>query len=250
MSTHALEIAGLSVQYNGQIALEEVNLALPEGAFLSVVGPNGAGKSTLLRTALGLIPHAKGRIEVFGNTPKNVPSGVVGYVPQIKTLDRRFPALACELVATGLLKRWPGRLSASVKSRAISALKSIGADYLADRTVSRLSGGELQKVYLARGLIAEPRMVMLDEPATGVDIAGESDMYDLLGHYQREKNATVVMITHDLNAVCHLCTHVLVLNRRQLSFGSPTEALTDDSMRRAFGHVGHDHAMFIGVKHD
>jgi zinc transport system ATP-binding protein len=247
MTVAALETQGLAVRFHDHLALADVTFAVPEGAFMAVVGPNGSGKSTLIRVLLGIVPPSAGAVRLYGRLPSEVPPEWLGYVPQLKTLDRTFPALAVELVATGLRRCWPGLVGAGARREALAALEAVGAAHLADRPSGRLSGGELQRVYLARGLVRRPRLVVLDEPATGIDVAGEADMYRFLDAYHRANAATIVMVTHDLEAAHHHASHVLVLNQRQISFGSPDAALGEASLRRAFGHVGHAHAMHLGL---
>ncbi|TBH20671.1 metal ABC transporter ATP-binding protein [Thermus thermamylovorans] len=240
----ALEVRNLSVRFGEFPALEGVSLAVPEGAFVAIVGPNGAGKSTLLKALLGLVPFL-GEVRVFGRPLGEADPRWFGYVPQIKTFDRSFPALALELVATGLLGRWPFRLSPGAREEALRALARVGAEGLAHRPLGRLSGGQLQRVYLARALIRRPRLLLLDEPATGVDRVGEVDLYRYLEAYQRESGATVLMITHDWEAAHH-ATHVLVLNRKVVGFGPPERALSEECLRQAYGHLGHAHGLFVG----
>ncbi|MFN4071651.1 MAG: metal ABC transporter ATP-binding protein, partial [Thermus caldifontis] len=208
----ALEVHHLSVRFGEFQALEGLNLDVPQGAFVAIVGPNGAGKSTLLKAVLGLVPF-RGEVRVLGRPLAEADPLWFGYVPQIKTFDRSFPALSLELVATGLRRRWPFRLSPGEKEEALAALRRVGAQDLAFRPLGRLSGGQLQRVYLARALIRRPRILLLDEPSTGVDRLGEVDLYRYLEAYQQESGATVLMITHDWEAAHH-ASHVLVMNRR------------------------------------
>lgn len=240
----ALEVQNLSVRFGEFQALEGVSLTVPEGAFVAIVGPNGAGKSTLLKAILGLVPF-RGEVRILGRPLPETDPLWFGYVPQIKTFDRTFPALALELVATGLRRRWPFRLSPQEREEALSALRWVGAEELALRPLGRLSGGQLQRVYLARALIRRPRILLLDEPATGVDRVGEVDLYRYLEAYQQEEGATVLMITHDWEAAHH-ASHVLVMNRRVVGFGPPEKALTEACLRQAFGHLGHAHGLFVG----
>ncbi len=240
----------LSVRFGEHRALHGLSFQVAEGSFVAIVGPNGSGKTTLLKVLTGLQDVSSGRVRVFGARPENVPAGTVGYVPQIKTLDRTFPAQAIELVLSALHHRWPHRIDPGEREQAVQALAQVGAEELAHRPLGGLSGGELQRVYLARSLIRAPRLVVLDEPATGVDLVGAMDLYDLLERYQDEHDATVLMVTHDWNAAYHHASEVLVLDREQVSYGPPAEALDERCLRRAFGHVGHAHAMLSGGDRD
>jgi zinc transport system ATP-binding protein len=127
----------------------------------------------------------------------------------------------------------------------------VGAESLAGRALDALSGGELQRVYLARTLVRTPRLILLDEPATGIDVAGAADLYDVLEADQADRDTTILMVTHDWNAAYHHATHVLLLDGRQVGFGRPEAVLTDAGLREAFGHTGHAHAMLMGAaSHD
>ena len=158
-------------------------------------------------------------------------------------MDRSFPALSIELVYTGLSRRWPWRLHKKDREKALTAMELVGAAHLAKRPVGRLSGGELQRVCLARTIARQPKLVMLDEPATGIDAVGEADMYRLLEEYQKNSGATLLIITHDWHAATHHADRVLLLNSRQISFGPPSKALNEDNLRIAYGHIGHEHEL-------
>lgn len=242
----AVEIENLSVKLGQHKALVDINFSLPEGAFLTIVGPNGAGKSTLLKVILGLIEPYEGSVLVFGENPHKVDANLVGYVPQLKTMDRKFPALALELVLTGINRSWPWQSRLRDRKKALEALELVGAAHLAKRPLGKLSGGELQRVCLARSFVRQPKIVLLDEPTTGIDAIGERDLYNLLESYQSETGATFVMITHDWHAAMNHADHVLLLNSKQVSFGPPAAALSEDMLRSAFGHVGHEHPKLFG----
>jgi len=243
VNNYIVEVQNLSVVFGYHQALIDVSLNIPENAFVAIVGPNGAGKSTFIKALLGLVNPSSGIIKINGRSPRNVSPGDIGYIPQVKTMDRTFPAIAIELVLTGIDYRWPWKLDNLNTDQANDALKQVGAEHLAHRQISKLSGGELQRVCLARTIVRKPKLIMLDEPATGIDAIGENDMYKMLEAYQTASNATVLMITHDWHAATHHADYVLLLNRKQISYGPPVEALSEDNLREAFGHIGHSHRL-------
>jgi len=243
MTEFAVEVTDLSVKFEDHIALSDLVMQIPKNSFVAIVGPNGAGKSTFFKVLLGLVKPTSGGVKIFGKTPRQVDPNLIGYVPQFKTMDRSFPALSIELVYTGLSRKWPWHLSKDVRKKACQALDQVGATHLATRPIGKLSGGELQRVCLARSIVRQPELLMLDEPATGIDAIGEEDMYRMLEVYQKKSGATIMMITHDWHAVTHHADYVLLLNRKQVSFGFPGEALKENNLRLAYGHIGHDHAL-------
>lgn len=248
--TTAIATDGLTVCYGDHEALRDVSFQVEAGRFVAILGPNGSGKTTLLKVVLGLEAPAAGTVRVLGQSPRAVAAGAIGYVPQIKTFDRSFPAIAVELVLSALHQRWLFGVGEAERGQAVRALEQVGARHLADRALGELSGGELQRVYLARSIIQDPDLLLLDEPATGVDRAGAHDLYDLLDAYQERTNATVLMVTHDWNVAYHHASDVLLLDRAQVSYGPPKEALSEDHLREAFGHVGHAHTMLMGAPFD
>jgi len=242
-----IDVQQLTVRLGDRIALQDITFQAERGSYVAVLGPNGGGKSTLLKAILGLITIVSGSISVSSNGTRTERS-TVGYVPQIKALDRTFPAVAIELVVTSRIGRWPGRISIEERRSAVSALKKVGADHLANRAINTLSGGELQRIYLARAILREPRLLLLDEPESGIDVAGTQDLYTLLEAFHREANACIIMVTHDWDVALHHASHVLLINGCQYAFGTPAEALTEEAVRATFGHVGHKHeTLFAGA---
>lgn len=250
MTEAVVECHDASVTLGDFQALRGVGMTLDPGSFLAVMGPNGAGKSTYMKALMGLVSLSGGSISVLGKRPGHHVRREIGYIPQIKTLDRNFPALPMELVLTGLRGTWPWRISSRERDIAHEAMTLAGVEHRIGVPIGKLSGGELQRVYLARAFVREPRIVLLDEPATGMDRRGEADMYSLLEKYRSRHGATIIMITHDWEAAHHHATHVLLLDRGMIGFGTPGEVLVEDNMRRAFGHVGHHHTMTIPVPGD
>lgn len=246
-----IKFENINVGYSKYFALEDINLEIKSNSFTAILGPNGGGKTTFLKLILGLIKPTSGKILINGKKPLKLESKTIGYVPQIKTLDRTFPALCIELVVSGIRGNWPDRINKEESNQALDALKQVGAEHLAYRSISKLSGGELQRIFLARSFVRNPDILLLDEPATGVDVVGESDIYNIIGNYEAKTNTTIIMVTHDWEAAYHHANKVLLLNRRQICFNEPDIAFKEENLRRAFSHIGHSHAMVFGVKnHD
>lgn len=235
----ALEAKDLCVRFNGQRILEGINCRADAGEFLAIVGPNGAGKTTLLKAILALVKPTSGELLIYGLQPRKVDPKIIGYVPQIKTLDRTFPALAIELVVSGLRHRWPSFIRKKDRARGMELLENVGVAHLAERALNSLSGGELQRVYLACSMVHKPKLIVMDEPATGMDIVAQKTLYQILEDYRKNDGSTVVMVTHDWGIASHHATSVLIVNRDMIAFGAPDEVLTSTNLARAFGHAGH-----------
>ncbi|NRA37848.1 MAG: ATP-binding cassette domain-containing protein, partial [Planctomycetes bacterium] len=146
--------------------------------------------------------------------------------------------------------RWPWKISADERERCMQSLKDVGIENLADRQLGSLSGGEMQRVYVARVLVRRAALVLLDEPATGMDVAAEKDLSHLLEDYQRETQATILMISHDWDTAQHHASHVLLLNRQVHWFGATEDGPSEEAMRNAFGHIGHSHPMQHAGNHE
>ncbi|PIQ63304.1 MAG: ABC transporter ATP-binding protein [Bacteroidetes bacterium CG12_big_fil_rev_8_21_14_0_65_60_17] len=237
-----LHVDHMSVTLGRRCVLRDVSLHAGPGDFAAVMGPNGGGKSTLIRAILGLIPISSGTVRVTPGVSR------IGYIPQTKTLDRTFPATPVDLVASGLQGRWPWLLSRQDRKPVLEALSIVGANHLAGSRLADLSGGELQRVYLARALVSDPPLVILDEPEAGVDQTGTTDLYDVLDSCRKSRNMAIVMVTHDWDVAYHHATKILLINGHTIASGVPSEALTDQAVREAFGHVGHSHDV-IGRGH-
>lgn len=246
----ALVVNNLFVHFEKFCVLEDVSFELASGEFVTIVGPNGGGKTTLIKALLGLIEPSAGSIKIFGHNPKAIPFDFIGYVPQVKLSDRSFPAMAIELVATGIYGNWKFKLSKDVQIKCIEALEQVGISHLAFRQISQLSGGEFQRVYLARAFVRKPKILLLDEPATGMDTISEWDFSQLLEHFQKSTNTTILMVTHDWEYAYHHSTKVLLLNKKVIAYLEPTKAFTDKCLRETFGHTGHTHSMEFVVKKD
>jgi zinc transport system ATP-binding protein len=229
--------------------LEDVSLNISKGKFTSIVGPNGGGKSSLIKIILGLIMPSSGAIMIDGYNPQQLESRYFGYVPQLKTADRSFPATAVELVASGIEANWLTRLNGKLLNDSMEALRKVSAENLADKQLSKLSGGELQRIYLARSIARKPKILLLDEPATGIDSASENDLNNILEQIREETHTTVIMVTHDWETAYHHSDKVIILNKNVICSDTPEKAFTDEVLRIAFGHEGHKHKMIFGARH-
>ncbi len=209
-----IEIEDLDFRYDGgRRVLEEVNLKVAEGDFASVIGPNGGGKTTLVKLILGLLTPTAGRVEVFGTTPlKARPK--IGYMPQHAMMDPRFPVRALDVVMMGRLGLGTtfGSYSAADRRAAAAALAQAGLEQVGGTAFSDLSGGQRQRVLLARALVTEPEMLLLDEPASGLDQKVERDFFDLLKDLNRR--LTVILVSHDLGFVAAFVRTVICVHRR------------------------------------
>lgn len=196
-----IKIENLSFSYQNAPILSHVNLYVNKGEFIGLIGPNGGGKTTLLKLMMGFLKPTQGTIRVFGNPPYNARSNShIGYVPQTLRFDRLFPISVFEVVLSGLLSKlpWYGRYHKSDQEKAKNMLETVGLADLAHHSFGTLSGGQAQRALIARALVAEPKILLLDEPTASVDSRAEADIYALLS--QLKEKMTIIMVTHDLNA--------------------------------------------------
>ncbi|MFF3285622.1 anchored repeat-type ABC transporter ATP-binding subunit [Streptomyces sp. NPDC003023] len=230
-----LRAEGVTVVLGGRIALEDAHLRVDSGQLVGLIGPNGAGKTTLLRAVLGLTPLSAGRVLVTGQ-PVSETRRLIGYVPQRHEFAWDFPVDIAGAVLSGRTRRigWLRGPGADDHAAVDRALELTGLAGLRHRPIGELSGGQRQRVLVARALAAEPRILLLDEPFTGVDVPTQELLNDLFGRLAEDGTA-LLMTTHDLAAAARTCTHVVLLNRTVVAEGGP-ELLSDpDRMLRAFG---------------
>ncbi|MGW8765091.1 anchored repeat-type ABC transporter ATP-binding subunit [Streptomyces sp. NPDC055815] len=222
-----LGVEGVSVVLGGRTAVRDASLTVAAGELVGLLGPNGAGKTTLLRAVLGLASPATGRVEAPGQ---------VGYVPQRHEFAWDFPIDVAGAVLSGRTRTigWLRRPRAHDRAATDEALERAGLTALRRRPIGELSGGQRQRVLVARALAAEPRLLLLDEPFTGVDVPTQELLNELFGRLAAEGRG-LLMTTHDLAAAARTCTRVVLLNRTVVAEGGP-ELLSDaDQMLRAFG---------------
>ncbi|MFH0731133.1 MAG: metal ABC transporter ATP-binding protein [Pseudomonadota bacterium] len=233
----AVMFENVTIERGGISILDRVTASVPRGGCTAIIGPNGAGKTTLLLALLGEMSY-RGRI----HTACNVTGGCsrIGYVPQRLIFDRGLPITVTEFMAMGIQKRpmWFG-VRSDLKRKALALLTAVKADHLAERKLGALSGGEMQRVLLALALQQEPELLVLDEPASGVDFQGEHVFCELLDGLRKENGFTQLMVSHDLATVTHHATHVICLNRKVAAEGPPRLTLTQATLTAIFGmHMG------------
>jgi len=242
--SEAVRIRELTVRYDQVVALDRVNLTLQTGMALGIVGPNGSGKSTLLKTIAGLLSPASGVLEVFGAAPRTLPPGTIAYVPQIEAVDWSFPANVYDVVAMGRFPRLGLLQRFSKHDRRVvdAALEALRLGDLRNRHISQLSGGQQQRTFVARAIAQEPKLLLLDEPTTGVDAATEEALRELIRGLVKN-GLPVLMTTHDLDRAAVWFDRLVVVDRRVLAEGDPETVLASGAYAgiREHTHV-HGHA--------
>lgn len=219
--TKAVEVKGLSVNYQDIRALCNINLSIEQKAFLAIIGPNGGGKSTLLKAIMGLVSPTRGTIEVFGTSCWRGKSRI-GYVPQNSRFDRGFPVNVMDVVLMGRLSYHARPFKAYSwrdKEVAVQKLNQLDIYSLRHRHISQLSGGQLQRLLLARALAVEPQLLLLDEPTIGVDIESRTRLYEILQEINKE--VTIVLVTHDVSAISTYVKEIACLNGSLYYHGEP-----------------------------
>jgi zinc transport system ATP-binding protein len=212
MTAPVVEIQGVTFSYGGPPAVEEITLNVEAGAFLGIVGPNAGGKSTLLKLILGLLEPQAGRIRVLGRSPREA-RRAIGYVPQYPSFSRDFPITVEQMVLMGRLGTgWPlWHYRRSDHAAARTALAEVEAGDLAGRQIGTLSGGQLQRVLLARALVSHPQLLILDEPTANIDMRLESDIFDLLESLNARM--TILVVSHDIAFISDYVHRVACINR-------------------------------------
>jgi zinc transport system ATP-binding protein len=206
----SIEFEHVSFSYSNTSVLQNVSFQLYSGEFIGMIGPNGGGKTTLLKLILGFLKPTQGSIRVFGKAAGSpLLSQKIAYVPQSVRFDRDFPISVEEVVLSGLISRlpWYGRFRTADRIAARKALERIGFSHLTEAPFGTLSGGQAQRVLIARALVSNPQLLLLDEPTASVDNRAEADIYALL--HQLKGQMTILMVTHDLGAAMEQVERIL-----------------------------------------
>jgi zinc transport system ATP-binding protein len=241
-----VEIDKVSYTYSGDLVLDNISFSINEGDLLGMIGPNGAGKTTLFSCMLGLLGGYAGTIKIFGEDIKKDSKALesIGYIPQRKTVERNFPATVDEIVSLGITS---GKIS---KDKITSALDTVGLLEQRGRRVGELSGGQQQRVLIAKALVNDPKLLILDEPATGIDLETQNKFYALLKKLNQEKKITIIWASHDLDAVNRIASSVACINRSMFFHGKTHEFFENPDLLKAYSESSmqahmhmHDHGV-------
>ncbi len=237
-----MSVENLIVKYQSYEVLRDVSFSIQKGDYIAIVGPNGAGKTTLIKSILGLTDIYSGNIKF--NTKK------IGYLQQKVSLDdSKFPASVREVIKSGLLigKRFPKIYQRSDNGKVSLVINKLGLGDLSDKLIGKLSGGELQKVLMARALISEPEILFLDEPATALDPVSRDGFYRTIRELNEREDITIVLISHDIGSVGKFAKKILYIDRKLVFFGTFDEFCKSPDMTNYFGDVSQH---FICQRHN
>ncbi len=232
-----IRVESLAVKLGNREVLEGITFEVKTGELTGIIGPNGAGKTTLLRAILGLLPIERGELSVLGVSRDNLHQirAQVGYMPQRQSFERRFPLLVADVVATGLLTpQTLLRRLAGGQEKVINALREVDMEHFAARPFQDLSGGEQQRVLLARSLVRRPSLLLLDEPTAGLDFPAQKSFIDLLQELKLKEDLTVVLVSHDLISVAPAADQLVCINRAMHIHGHPADVLRSPHLDEAY----------------
>jgi zinc/manganese transport system ATP-binding protein len=221
--------------YPTNVVWKNAYFSIGQGEFVAVLGPNGAGKTTLFHLLLGLAQPLAGSLSIFGKAPQRG-NQRIGYVPQRHPIDSETGIEALQLVQLGLDgNRWAMASAKNGREEAMAALRTVGAEELAHRPLGALSGGELQRIFLAEALIGKPDLLLLDEPLANLDMRRESNFVQLINDVVRSRGVTVLLIAHNINPLLPVLDRVIYVANGQITDGKPSEVLTSKSLTDLYG---------------
>lgn len=242
MQDNLVKLTDVSFTYGNSSVLKDITLTVQRGEFWALIGPNGSGKSTLIKILLGLLKPNKGQVELFGQPIASVDHKErIGYVSQkSNSFNNGFPATVLEVVRSGLTKKTGlfKRFTKADTEAAMSALREVDMDKFADRNIGELSGGQQQRVFISRALAAKPELLIMDEPTVGVDQKNAASFYAMLEKLNHEKRIAIILVSHEIDLVTDLASHVACLNRTMHFHGGRRDfaKLNDNDLSRWYGH--------------
>ncbi len=231
MDTPALEIKNVSFKRNGAYVLKNIDFTLAKGQYATIIGPNGGGKTTFIKLISGLMEPCEGEIRVFGKAPK---TQNVCYVPQTKAIDVTMPFKVLDVILMGRQLGFFSRLTPRDREAALEAARAAKVEAYLDRQINQLSGGEQQRVLIARALATGGDLLLLDEPITGIDIGGTAAIHKLL-ETLKGQGKTIVYVSHDLGLISEVTDTVACINVQLFAHGSPSEVITGENLKKLFG---------------
>lgn len=239
-SKNIIEIKNVSFCYdNGKDVLRDINLDIHKGDYIGFVGPNGSGKTTLIKVVVGLLEFDKGSIKIFGEEiGKFKDWHKIGYVPQrLSNFDKNFPVTVMEVVLMGRYsgRKWGRRITAEDRVLTQKALEEVGMWEYRERLIGNLSGGQMQRVFIARALVNKPEIIFLDEPTTGIDERSEKEFYQLLQKLNKELGITLIVVSHDIERLTKEVMHMVCINRTLTCHITPEEFIKESQSSNMFG---------------
>jgi len=224
-----IKLENVTYRYNSDLVLEDISFKADEGDLLGIIGPNGAGKTTLFSLILGLLEGYQGKITVFGEDIRNNRKVLkkMGYIPQKNTIDQGFPATVEEIVSLGVFER-------KTKDKIISAIKTVGLLEQKHKRIGELSGGQQQRILIAKALVNEPQLLILDEPTTGIDLETQNKFYALLRKLNSENKITIILASHDLDAINKLANKIACINRKMSFHGDAREFFGNEQLLKSY----------------
>jgi zinc/manganese transport system ATP-binding protein len=231
-----VQLEHVGIQLGGRVILEDTSLTVREGEFMVVLGPNGAGKSTLLKLLLGLVRPSGGLVRVLGRPPRRG-NNAIGYAPQHRELEADLALRARDVVGFGLDgHRWGIGLPNPKRRATIDqALQEVDATSFADAPVGQLSGGEQQRLLIAQALLTNPRLLLLDEPLSNLDLSHQQEIVDLVAQLCHARNIAVMLVTHDVNPLLPVVDRVIYMANGHTAVGTPDEVITTATLSRLYG---------------
>jgi zinc transport system ATP-binding protein len=250
-------LTNVFIKYNNKTVLENINLSLKRSEFITIIGPNGTGKTTLLKTILGLVKPYSGTVKIFGYNPGSQPKGLIGYLPQSTFYNKQFPIKVLDVVVMGRysLIGYFKLPSEKDREKAYNCLKELEiADY-AEKNFQDLSGGLKQRVLIARALVSEPKLLLLDEPTTSLDVIIQKDFYETLDKLKREKGITILVVSHDIGVITQYVDKIICLNRKIHYYDKADKTIPLEVLEKVFGEnvmfIVHDrNCLTCGINHD
>lgn len=243
MDNAIIRFENATFRFQGRAALENITLSIPEGEFLGIIGPNGSGKTTFLKALLGLISPDSGHVRIFDCSCEKLRChhrARIGYLPQKDRIDPDFPLSVFEAVlmgrfgSLGLFRR----VGAADEAIAREALRAVGLAEFENRAIGHLSGGQQQRVLIARALAQKPRVLLLDEPTTGIDIPTQRAVLDLIKKLHATMGLTVLLVTHDIRMILPFVNRLALLKTRLIASGPPDQVLREEVLSEVYGREG------------